>query len=168
MTSDQKRDLFAACLFLAMSLIAIFFLIPQGVKVPRSIKSAALSPDFWPRIIAYATALASGFLLFETLTWQQPQLEEDETEESAQYQLNTMHASLRVIAMIGALFFFYASLTTLGVVAASVVLMFSMMLFFGERKIWLIAVLSLGIPVLLYVFFRFVASVPIPLGMFGN
>lgn len=167
MKSDRRRDIAAAILFLIFGLVTVFYLIPQGVRVPGSVKVAALSPDFWPRIIGYGAIAASIFLLIETMTIQQPHLDAEETEDAAQYQLATLPATLRIIIMVVALFAFYASLTTLGVVAASVVLLFAMMLFFGERKLWLVIPLSIGVPVLLYLFFRYVASVPIPLGIFG-
>ncbi|MCE2522744.1 MAG: tripartite tricarboxylate transporter TctB family protein [Rhodobacteraceae bacterium] len=168
MNSDRRRDLAAALVFLTIWLGMVLYLIPQGVAVPGSIKVAALSPDFWPRLVAYGAIAASVFLLVETLTMQQPHLDEEEAEDAAQYQLATLPATLRILVLVAALFAFYASLTTLGVVAASVVLIFAMMLFFGERKLWLVALLSVALPVLLYLFFRYVASVPIPLGIFEN
>lgn len=168
MNADRKRDLIAALAFLILGLTCLLFLIPRGVAVPSSVKVAALSPDFWPSVITYGCIIAAVFLLIETFTMQQPGLEEDDAEEQAQYQFDTLPAALRTITLIVALFAFYASLTTVGVVAASIVLMFAMMLFYGERNILIIAALSFGIPVLLYLFFRYIAGVPIPLGIFGT
>lgn len=168
MNADRKRDIFAAVLFMLLGLITLFVLIPNGVKVPGSVKVAALSPDFWPRLISIGAIVASVFLLVETLTMQQPHFEEEEAEESTKYQLDTMPATLRILVMITALFAFYGSLTTLGVVAASTVLMALMMLFFGERKVMLVLILSAIIPVILYLFFRYAAGVPIPVGIFGS
>lgn len=162
------RDLFAGILFFLLGLGTVFLLIPSGVTVPGSVRISALSPDFWPSIIAYCTVAASVFLILEGALLKQPEAEIEEAEEYAKYQLATLPAALRTAILMFALFAFYGSLTTLGVVAASVVLMGAMMLFFGERKIWLIALLSGAIPVLLYLFFRYVAGVPIPLGVFGN
>ncbi len=96
---------------------------------------------------------------------QQPALDEAEVEDATQYQLDTLPSLLRVLVLIAALFAFYISLTTLGVVVASILLLFAMMLFFGERKILLIAALSFGVPILLYLFFRYVASFSQPSGL---
>ena len=167
MRPDQKRDYFSGAVFLIVSLLAVLVIIPAGVTVPSTVQIAALSPDFWPKVIAGFAGLASIFLIFETWKMPAPPDEED-AEEAAQYKLDTMPATLRAVVLVVALFLFYASLTTVGVVAASVVLMFAMMLFFGERKIALIAALSIFVPVILYLFFRYIASVPIPLGIFGN
>lgn len=166
MKYEQKRDLLSAAIFLLLGLIIVFLAIPQGVSVPSSIEVAALSPDFWPRVIAIGAVLSSVFMLVEAYTLQPPS-DGDDADEEAEYKLATLPAALRTVVLIVALFVFYASLTTLGVVTASIILLFAMMLFFGERSFLLIAALSFGIPIILYLFFRYVASVPIPVGIFG-
>ena len=169
MTANRRRDLIAALLFLMFGLAAVLFLIPQGIPVPGSVKVAALSPDFWPRLIAYGTIATAVFLFMETLVLPQPAAEPDDAEEEAQnYQLAARPGAVRVAVLVAALFAFYAGLSTLGVVAASILLLFAMMLFFGERNIRLVGILSVATPLLLYAFFRYAASVPIPLGIFGT
>lgn len=173
MNASRRRDLVAALLCLMFGLAAVLFLIPRGVAVPGSVKVAALSPDFWPRLIAYGAIAASVFLFIETLIVRQAaarphDAEPDDAEEEARYRLAALPATVRVAVLVTALFAFYAGLTALGVVAASILLLFAMMLFFGERDIRLVAGLSVAIPLLLYAFFRYAASVPIPLGIFGS
>lgn len=173
MNASRRRDLVAALLCLMFGLAAVLFLIPRGVAVPGSAKVAALSPDFWPRLIAYGAIAASVFLFIETLIVRQAaarpdDAEPDDAEEEARYRLAALPATVRVAVLVAALFAFYAGLTALGVVAASILLLFAMMLFFGERDIRLVAGLSVAIPLLLYAFFRYAASVPIPLGIFGS
>lgn len=169
MTHERKRDILAALLFLAVGLLTLLVLIPQGVVVPSSVTKPALSPDFWPRIISIGAIASSVFLLVENTLLKQPSaIPEDEMESATQYDMSALPATIRTLFLIIALFAFYSSLTTLGVVVPSIVLISAMMVFFGERKYWLIGVLSLGMPILLYLFFRYVASVPIPLGIFGG
>lgn len=168
MQFTKSRDLLAGVIFCAVGLAAIFLFIPKGVAVPGSVKISALSPDFWPRIIAWGAVLASVALILESIFLQQPPADDEEdAEAAAQYKLATLPAVLRTLVLIVVLFGFYFSLTTLGMVVTSVFLIAAMMLFFGERKYVMIACLSIGVPVLLYLFFRYVANVPIPLGMFG-
>ena len=178
MNASRRRDLGAALLCLMFGLAAVLFLIPRGVAVPGSVKVAALSPDFWPRLIAYGAIAASVFLFIETLIVRQAaarpdgaqsdDAQSDDAEEEARYRLAALPATVRVAVLVAALFAFYAGLTALGVVAASILLLFAMMLFFGERDIRLVAGLGVAIPLLLYAFFRYAASVPIPLGIFGS
>ena len=167
MNDVRIRDLATSVVFLLAGLVAVFLLIPLGVAVPGTVEVAALSPDFWPLVIGYVAIAASAFLLVESLFMQQPQLEDAEDDEK-EYKYATIPSLLRILALVAALFAFYASLDYLGVVAASVILIFVLMLFFGERRYWLVAVLSLCIPVVLYIFFRYAASVPMPLGYFGT
>ena len=163
----KKKDLASGVLFLGLGLLALFVAIPLGVQVPSTVKVRALSPDFWPLLISCGVILSAVFLIFEAYFMPAPATEDDdEADEAAQYQLATLPAALRTIILIFGLFAFYFSLTTLGVVAASVVLLCAMMLFYDERRYVLIIVLSICIPILLYLFFRHVASVPIPLGIF--
>jgi hypothetical protein len=164
----RKTDLAAALIFLILGAATVLILIPRGVTVPGTVEVAALSPDFWPRLIAFGCIAASLFLLVEAVTMAPPEEADAEGGEDAEYQLATLPAALRTLVLIAALFAFYFSLTTLGVVAASVVLLGAMMLFFGERHYVLVGAISLGLPLILYFFFRYAASVPIPLGIFGN
>ena len=166
--TNKTRDYLAAALFLILGVVAIFILVPQGVKVPSSVKTAALSPDFWPRIIAMGAVVASLALLVEAKTLKQPPALDEDEEDASEYTYPFGQAAARALILIGALFIFYASLRTIGVVAASIILIGVMMLFFGERKYWLVTILAVGVPIMLYIFFRYVARVPIPLGIFGG
>lgn len=169
MYSKNKRDLIAGILFCAVGLGTALILIPYGVKVPQSIKVAALSPAFWPKIIAWAAVLTSIALILEATLLKQPDsADDDDAVKDAEYKLATLPATLRMLVLIATLFGFYFSLTTFGMVATSILLIGAMMLFFGEKKYVMVASLSIGIPILLYLFFRYVASVPIPLGIFGG
>lgn len=165
--SNRLKDLITALIFVALGLVAVFGLIPSGVVVPGSVSIPALSPDFWPYAIAWGVILSSALLLLEVSTLKVPSGEEDDTAE-AQYQLATLPAFLRTVVMIFALFLFYFVLTHLGIVASSIVLMPTMMLFFGEKNWKYILPLSVLLPIVLYLFFLHVAGIPMPLGIFEN
>jgi putative tricarboxylic transport membrane protein len=168
MNGTRQLDLIAATLLFVMGLVTLFVLIPYGVQVPGSVKNAALSPDFWPRIIAGIAVVASLFLVFETYKMPQPSLDEDDSNPDAIYEYAPQIALARTAIFIVVIFAFYFSLPTLGIVAASVMFLGFAMWFLGERN-WIIAgILSVATPLLLYLFFRYIAGVPIPLGMFSN
>lgn len=169
MTFSSIRDVLAATAILILTLGAVFVLIPMGVQVPGSVKSAALSPAFWPRIIGFGAIAASVFMVIETLTMRQPTLNLTAEEETiADLGHSTAFGNLRAVVLTAALFGFYFSLTTLGIPLACVLLMAAMMLYFGESNRLLVVGLSVSIPILLFLFFRYVAGVPIPLGIFAN
>ncbi|WP_170418814.1 tripartite tricarboxylate transporter TctB family protein [Ruegeria atlantica] len=167
MDQSKKKDLFAGALFLVLGILTLIVLIPVGVDSPGSVEISALSPEFWPRVIAMAVVVVALCLLAESYFLKVPNLDEDEDAEAdAAYKLDTLPGTLRTVILIFALFLFYFALTTLGVVASSIVLMLAMMLFFGERKWYYIVPISIILPILLYLFFLHIAGVPMPLGIF--
>ena len=74
--------------------------------------------------------------------------------------------STRIFMVV--IFGFYFSLPTLGIVAASILFLSFSMWFLGERNLIVAGVLCIAMPLLLYIFFRYVAGVPIPLGIFAS
>lgn len=163
----RNSDFVTSIVFFMLGLLALFVLIPRGVAVPGSVKSYILSPDFWPRLIAIGVILSAVFLFVESFVIKKisPGQTEEE-EEGSDYDYPEPVASVRSFILLIAMFAFYFALPALGLVAGSVLAMASMMIYFGERRWFLIIGLSAVLPVLLYVFFRHVASVPIPLGMY--
>ena len=167
--ASKAKDVIAATLFICLGVMAIAFLIPTGVTVPESVEVRALSPDFWPYAIAWAVVVSSAFLLLESIFLPAPEAtDEEDNEEDAQYKLDTLPATLRMLVLVVGLFAFYYALTHLGIVASSIILMPTLMFFFGERNWRVIIPLSLGIPLGLYFFFLYVAGIPMPLGIFES
>ena len=165
---------------LLIGLLVFFVLIPAGIDRPGNVEHAALAPDFWPRIIAAVIALMGLLLALRPAR-------EDEGGEGAGDEAGAGEgaagdgagageaASVRwpqrlpgLAVALGALFAFYFLIPTLGMVASGAALIFGLMAYAGERR-WLRGgALAAGIPILLYVFFVYVASIPIPLGVFEN
>lgn len=173
MSHPHVKDLITGGIFAVLGFAAFLYIIPSGVVVPKSVSIVALSPDFWPKVISVGVTISAIFLIAESLLMRLPHPIEEEDEDGyeeneAQYQLDTLPATLRMIILIAALFLFYFCLTTFGIVVSSIFLMPAMMLFFGERKWRLILPLSLAIPVGLYLFFLHIAGIPMPLGLFEN
>lgn len=170
MRPEIARDVVCAVIFLAFGLALHFVLIDVGIPVPASLTIPALSPDFWPRIVAGAISACAIVLLVQTLLLAgragkgTPATESDAQETDPTYKTHV--ATLRVAGLLAAMFGFYFVLAHLGMVAASVILVFAMMLFFGETRLLLVAALSIAVPTCLYVFFRYIAGIPIPLGLF--
>ncbi|MEM8651835.1 MAG: tripartite tricarboxylate transporter TctB family protein, partial [Pseudomonadota bacterium] len=88
-------------------------------------------------------------------------------EESIDEDYGFLAGIVRAVALIAVLFVYYMSLERYGIVVPSIVLLPVVMLYFGERKPLTIGICSIGLPIVLYVFFRYVAGISIPLGIFG-
>lgn len=168
MNNTRRIDLIAAALLFILGLLTLFVFIPSGVQVPSTVKNIALSPDFWPKIISGMAVLSSLFLIFETYKMPQPNPDEDDGDADAVYNYAPQVAIARTAIFMVVIFGFYFSLPTLGIVVGSILFLSFAMWFLGERNIIIAGVLCIATPLVLYIFFRYVAGVPIPLGIFAS
>lgn len=170
MRPEITRDILCAVIFLAVGLSLHFVLIDVGIPVPASLTIPALSPDFWPRVVAIAISACAIVLLVQTLILARTVSKVTAATESEAQETDPTYkthvGTLRVAGLLAAMCGFYFVLAYLGMVAASVILVSAMMLFFGETRLVLVAALSVAVPTCLYLFFRYIAGIPIPLGLF--
>ena len=148
---------------LVLGLLIFFLLIPRGIDQPGSVEHAALAPDFWPKIIA-AIIVLMGLLL--TI---KPAEEEDEEGEEGVVDAGGWLQRLPGLAVaLGTLFAFYFLIPLFGMVVPGMVMAFGLMVYAGERRWRRGIAIAAGVPILLYIFFVYVASIPIPLGVFES
>ena len=141
----------------ALGLITLFVLIPIGIVSPSDVGTLALAPEFWPLIIASLFTLM-GILLFF--------LPEKPDPDAVREPVKLKRRAARLAVVLGALFAVYFAVPHLGMVVPAMLVIFGLSWLAGERRWKLLLALSLSIPVLLTLFFVFVASIPIPLGIF--
>ena len=154
------RERFTGIGVLLVGILVFFVLIPYGIDQPANVKHTALAPNFWPKIIA--VVIAAMGLLLSVKPGRKTGSETGSDDEAWAQRLPGLAVSL------GSLFAFYFLIPSLGMVAPAAALAFGLMLFAGERRWRLGVAVALGIPILLYVFFTYVASIPIPLGVFES
>ncbi len=157
MTRNQVTGIFV----LIFGLLAYFVLIPYGIKVPKNIELVSTSPAFWPSIIAVVVAILGGVLIIP---------ERGNAIDDVDVVIGTPW-SIRLprLLVVGVLLFgFYFLIDQLGMVVPSMVLIFTLMVYSGYRRWGLMVFLSLLVPIILYVFFVYVANIPIPLGIFES
>lgn len=163
MSSNRLTGIF----FLVLSILAYFVLIPKGIVVPSNIGHFTTSPSFWPNIVIVIIALMSLLLML-------PEKDivdlKEEDVEKAKDELQTSWKTRipRLLIILALLFAFYYSIEQFGMVVPGMALIFILMIFSGYRRWWLIILLSLLVPILLYGFFVHVANIPIPLGIFES
>ena len=147
---------------LILGLLIFFLLIPRGIDQPGSVEHAALAPDFWPKIIA-AIIIVMGLLLTV-----KPAKEEDEESEDAGDAVPWLQRLPGLAVALGTLFAFYFLIPLLGMVVPGIVMALGLMVYAGERRWPRGIAIAAGVPILLYFFFVYVASIPIPLGVFES
>ena len=147
---------------LILGLLIFFLLIPRGIDQPGSVEHAALAPDFWPKIIA-AIIILMGLLLTV-----KPAEEEDEEIEGGGDAGGWLQRLPGLAVALGTLFAFYFLIPLLGMVVPGMVMALGLMVYAGERRWRRGIAIAAGVPILLYFFFVYVASIPIPLGVFES
>lgn len=157
MTSNQITGIFV----LIFGLLAYFVLIPYGIKVPKNIELVSTSPAFWPSIIAVVIAIMGGVLII-------PDKSNSVADEDVVIGTPWSTRLPRLLVVGVLLFGFYFVIDRLGMVVPSMVLIFTLMVFSGYRRWGLMVLFSLLVPIILYVFFVYVANIPIPLGIFES
>ena len=157
MNLSEKRDLLAACSFIAISLLILFVAIPLGVQEPKKVKFVALSPSYYPRLVCYCLFLFGLLLLIKNVLATKKSVAQEEASTRLQPRL--------LLTLAGILFFYYITLPTLGFVLSSTVVLFVLLLLAGDRNIVALFVIPLLLPIAVYWFFTKVANIPIPAGI---
>ncbi len=154
--------------FIALG-FAVFalWIIPQQIYVPESVKIAALSPDYWPTLVSWLIAGLGVLLALQggLALWRQshdPAGQADPASPSTDFR-----SWLRTGIIIGLMLLYYALVQPLGLVLSSMLALCLMAVLLGERRIRVLVPVAVLVPVGLYYFFVKVASIPLPLGLFG-
>ena len=166
MSEFGKEHIVLGLILLVVSLVGMFVLIPNGVDSPGEVEFRALSPSFWPSIVIAvvglcgATIFVQGFLRRNESAEQAEALADDDEDEVQNVIWN------KYIITIIVLFAFYYSIQYIGLPLAAMIVLPFFIIFGGERKVLNYLPIALILPTVLYLFFVYVASVPIPLGLF--
>jgi len=129
-----------------------------------------LSPDFWIKIIVYATLALGTSILIKGIGRARRDLEPSEVaevEEAMRDRLPLDRAVLGAVTAVAGLFAYFFLIDWIGMIAASNLAIIGFVLLCGERRLKIMLPLAALLPVGLYYFFLKVASIPMPLGIFG-
>jgi len=160
------RDLWLGAGLAILSALLYLVVIPVGVRVPSSVRSPVMSPDFWPNIIALFMLGVSALLLLRGLiAWRRGQLVAHRSSEAiGEDESAGWNGRARAIAVIVLMFVYYWLILKIGLVPASMVSMLAVGLTTARPKIIALSIATPALPLLIYLFFYEVARVPIPGG----
>ena len=151
----QNKNFWAGLALGLVGLAIIFIAIPFGVDEPKKIKFAALSPAYYPQIVAIAMTFLGGVITLRAVM--RPIKSNTETERpDAMVRISIVFVILAIYAL---------SITYLGLVLAPVIALFAFMFHAGERRIWVMAFIAIAVPFGLFLFFQKIAGIPIPTGV---
>ncbi len=167
--SPLVRDRGLGWFLICGGVFLLAYAIPAGVDVPESVKSIALSPDLWPRVISAMFVVLGVILLAGTIIQRRKRNVSVEAVDGGNIEapLSTLVRKVEVVGL-GLLIVYLGLVHIFGIPVASAIAICSFAFTYGERNIWKIAIVAVVVPTLLYFFFTGVAGVPIPLGIFGD
>ncbi|MEB8431746.1 tripartite tricarboxylate transporter TctB family protein [Cocleimonas sp. KMM 6892] len=162
----MKTNQFTGLFIIIFGVFTYFVLIPHGIKVPKNLDNIMLSPAFWPTIITAVISLMGVLLMIPERIKPETDGKGDHEDDENRTPWKTRIPRLMVITVV--LFGFYFFIEQLGMVVPGIIIIFFLMVFAGYRRWWLMVMLSILVPVILYLFFVNVANIPIPLGVFES
>lgn len=157
MPKARNIDFYAGVALLILGVAVLLIMIPYGVAEPKKVRYAALSPSYYPRIVAASLALIGLAVTLRSFASVGLGTQGDGE--------NRPDAVMRTVAVLALLLFTALVLTPLGFVLTSAVVLAATIWFAGESRYWLIVILAISVPVTLHFFFLKVAGIPIPLGV---
>ncbi len=161
MTKNTNTDFILDLIIIALALIGTFFFIPKGVVLPDDIETRALSPDFWPLTIMILLGVAGIALTIQS------RYGKAAADDEAELVMRPLGEGLiRVAMVILWLIGMYYAIPHIGMPIACALTFAAMTLFAGERRLKYILPITVLLPLLLYLFFVYVANVPLPVGVF--
>ena len=171
MRPEDITDLAVSGVVVAFACLVLFVLIPAGIDDPGSIDVMALGPAFWPSVVCAflgAMGLIVGVQALRRVRAAQSGAVSgrDNGDPDADEAEAAGFSPTRWLGALALLAAYYAALDRLGMVLTSMLALGLFMILGGERRPVVVALLSVILPLALFVFFRFVANVFIPLGVF--
>lgn len=145
---------------MTLAALVLWWLIPAYVAIPRRVPNPALSPSFWPRIIA------SGMLLCGALLTLRAAIAPPPPDRIAESLWISRDEGLRLAALVAILTGTYFALPVLGMVWACMIAFLLLVLMTGRKHLGWGIVTAVVLPLLLYLFFSKVAGIAIPQGQF--
>lgn len=153
----MRQDLIAGIAMAIVASLIIFIFIPYGVVEPKKVKFAALSPSYYPRIIAVILLVLGVAISCRALL-------EKETAETA--ISNQRPDAFKRTSMIFVIIAFYAlTINWLGFILSSALVLSACFWVAEERRLKIVLSIAILLPFILYFFFLKVAGIPIPLGI---
>ena len=152
---------------IVLAIMIAFVLIPAGIVSPSNLEHISTAPHFWPMIISGGLGLTGALMVVFAKNGVAADTESSNADEpNTESETLWIQRMPRLLFVFGILFGFYFAIPYLGMVVPGILLILGLMAYAGQRRWGLMLGLSVGVPLLLYAFFVYVAQIPIPLGWF--
>lgn len=153
-------DMVSGLIFIVFSLCLLFWLIPLGIVEPKNVRYAALSPSYYPKIIAFVLLILGLVITIHSYL-------KFGKKWGDGYELHAKGFH-RTSLFIATLIVYAGTLNILGFVLGSSLALFVSMSIAGERNYWITLGTAVILPMVLYLFFLKIARIPIPTGILSS
>jgi len=143
--------------FFLSFLIAIPWQISSQGVPPKS--PVSVFPQFFPAIMAIFGCMLSGVLVISTFM---PSFTKDENME-----IPSINNVLRILGVVAIMGFYIVFMTPLGFLISTMISLVSLMLIFGLREFRHYLTVTVILPVVVYIVFKKLLYVPLPVGLLG-
>lgn len=156
MTKPVLRGLLVVAFFA----LSAFYLVPVFVPRPAFIPGFAPPPDMWPWTVSVVGIVLGVLALIVARQGNEDAEEPIDTDGSSLTRMGFRFAGLLLAFVL-----FFVVMPYVGFLVATMLLTFSIVLMTGERsyRVW-IALLSIGAPILLLMFFHSALGTQFPKG----
>ncbi|MEV4737539.1 tripartite tricarboxylate transporter TctB family protein [Microbacterium sp. LWO14-1.2] len=147
--------------FAGLLLVLGIFVLIETAAIPIPVAASNVGPRFMPYFAGGLLTVAAAWTLLEILRGRSASPEESELADPTQ----KFHFG-RVALLVASVIAFGVLLDPLGYLIAAPLCMFGLLLTFGARRWWLMTVVSVVLPVLIFLLFTEVLGIYLPLGPF--
>lgn len=154
---QSKGELAFAGLLLALGI----FVLIETAAIPIPVAASNVGPRFMPYFAGGLLTAAAAWTIVDILRGKSVAPEESELADPSQ-KFSWRRVGLLVASVVA----FGVLLDPLGYLIAMPIAMFGLLLTFGARRWWVMVVVSIVLPVLVFLLFTEVLGIYLPLGPF--
>lgn len=159
LTVHSKGELAFGGLLLVLGI----FVLIEASQIPIPVAASNVGPRFMPYFAGGLLTLAAVWSIIEVLRGRSVAPEESELADPSQ-----KFSWKNVGFLVGSVLAFVVLLDPLGYLLATPIAFFGLLLAFGARRWWVMAVVSIVLPTLIFFFFNGVLGIRLPLGPFAG
>lgn len=153
----KKSNLATGLFFLVLSIFAYL----EAKDMVGKLASDQLGPSFWPKILSVGMMVLSVVLMIQSLVGKEP------ADVKAPFDIKS-EGFRRVIKISGLMILFGALIYVAGIYIGMLVMLSLCMHLHGECGKRIMAALTVGIVVFIYIIFGVGLKVPLPMGLIRN
>lgn len=155
--NESKVEQIAGIVLFVFALLLLLLIIPMQIK---DVRAPGVPPRFLPQAISFLIMALSVPLYVGGY-------KKRNTPDLKEYSITIQELKL-VLITLAAVAVTIVLYSFMGFIPTSILLLAFLQYRYGQRKLWKIVLVSIGMPVVLFLFFYYVLMISLPVGIFFN